>query len=392
MAYNKLITLVMVNLTICCFCSLLCAEEAHGGPHLEKNFAIIRLKRMEASIKAVQSGRTKTQVSGGVAPLTRYRTTIAVTIGIGTPLSKDKWTQGSDLIWFQCAPCTQCSIGSKFLPEFSSTYRRLPCSSSLCSTLGNSTCAPDCQYSHIYSQNWSMQGDLSYETFTMADTTEAAHSFGGVAFGCSHGIQGDGVKYNDATIISVEGISVGNVSLNIPRATFDIQANGSGGFIIDSGTPYTVLPHAAFTAVASVFDSILALPRTNESQDGLSLCYSSYYDGYVPHLNMTFHMRGADYVIEGKRNFIKFSGYQHPSVVCLAMLEMDEASVAGVPAVLGSFQQQDYHILYDNANQRLSFTLTRCRSLYMSSYPSYQQSKAPILRIHAVLLLLLITL
>ncbi|GLJ56979.1 hypothetical protein SUGI_1279280 [Cryptomeria japonica] len=202
-------------------------------------------------------------------------------------------------------------------------------------------------------------------------------------------------KLNGYYHLSVEGITLGNVSLNIPRGSFDIQANESGGFIIDSGTHYTVLPHAAFTAVVSVLDSVLWLPRANDSKAGLSVCYSSPYYDYIPDVNMTFHMLGADYVVDGEHNFVQYResgptkiGY----LLCLAMLDMDEASVAGVPTVLGSFQQQDYHILYDNAKQRLSFTPTLCRSLYMSSYPSYLQSKVPvpILGCHILLPLLLL--
>ncbi|GLJ56970.1 hypothetical protein SUGI_1401510 [Cryptomeria japonica] len=456
--HNKVMTLVVVSITICCFFNLLCAEEARGVSHLERNSAIARLKRMEASIKAVQSGRTQTRLGGAVAPVIRLPKTHVVNIGIGTPPKnfQGQVDTGSDLIWLQCDLFNRSNwyYPPPFYPEHSSTYRRVPCSSSLCSALANSTCASDCQYSHIYSESWSTQEELSFETFTMADTTGAAHFFGGIAFGCSHVVQEDvleeangvlglgrgqlslisqigeskfsyclpfeyngspfqdtdsfstpllfgsaaefngiGVqstmvinntvlpKLNSYYYLSVEGISLGNVSLNISRGMFDIQANGSGGFIIDSGIHFTVLPHAAFTAVASVLDSVLGLPRANDSKHGLSVCYSSPYYDYVPDLNMTFHMLGADYVVEGKHNFVQYmeSGpTKIGNLLCLAMLDMDEASVAGVPAVLGSFQQQDYHILYDNANQRLSFTPTRCSSLSMSPNPSYLQSKAPI--------------
>ncbi|GLJ19690.1 hypothetical protein SUGI_0356670 [Cryptomeria japonica] len=196
-------------------------------------------------------------------------------------------------------------------------------------------------------------------------------------------------KLNSYYYISLEGISVGNVSLNISQGMFDIQADGSGGFIIDCVTRYTILPHAAFTAVVSVLDSILGLPRAIDFPDGFGLCYSIDNYDYVPHVNMTFHMAGADYLIEARQNFFKLDGEDNSLLLCLAMLDMDEVSVAGAPAVLGSFQQQDYHILYDNANQRLSFTPTSCRSLYMSPDPSYVQSKAPILSLHALPVLLL---
>ncbi|GLJ19691.1 hypothetical protein SUGI_0356680 [Cryptomeria japonica] len=145
MASNNVIAMVVVSLTFCCFCSLLCAEEVHGGPHLERNSSIGRLKRMEASIKAVQT-----------------------------------------------------HVGD------SSTYERVPCSSSFCSALGNSTCAPDCRYSHLYSQSWITRGDLSFETFNVGN-----HSFGGVAFGCSNETYGDGLVIADGVL----GLGRGKLSL-----------------------------------------------------------------------------------------------------------------------------------------------------------------------------------
>ncbi|GLJ56972.1 hypothetical protein SUGI_1401590 [Cryptomeria japonica] len=106
---------------------------------------------------------------------------------------------------------------------------------------------------------------------------------------------------------------------------------------------------------------------------------------------MTFHMGGgADYVIEGKQNFITYTDVD-PSVVCLAVLDMGDASVEGVPAVLGNFQQQNYHILYDNGNETLSFVPTNCRRLINGPlfYPEYTQSKAPTLSCHGLSLVIL---
>lgn len=54
--------------------------------------------------------------------------------------------------------------------------------------------------------------------------------------------------------ISVKGISVGTTLANIPKGTFDIREDGSGGFIIDSGTTLTYLSPTAFDAVAKVLN------------------------------------------------------------------------------------------------------------------------------------------
>ncbi|KAH9288580.1 hypothetical protein KI387_032697, partial [Taxus chinensis] len=107
--------------------------------------------------------------------------------------------------------------------------------------------------------------------------------------------------------LSVEGMSVGNSRANIPEGTFDIKGDGNGGFIIDSGSTYTILPRAAFTAVAQLLDSAIGLPRAQDSD--FSLCYQLPSGGSlstdkltVP--DITFHFSGgADYVVRGDYSF-----------------------------------------------------------------------------------------
>ena len=41
--------------------------------------------------------------------------------------------------------------------------------------------------------------------------------------------------------VTLEGISVGNTKVPIPQGTFDVTPDGDGGFVVDSGIPYTYL-------------------------------------------------------------------------------------------------------------------------------------------------------
>lgn len=50
----------------------------------------------------------------------------------------------------------------------------------------------------------------------------------------------------------VTGITVNGKKVNYPAGTFDIDASGSGGFILDSGTTLTYLETAAFGPVVEV--------------------------------------------------------------------------------------------------------------------------------------------
>jgi hypothetical protein len=52
--------------------------------------------------------------------------------------------------------------------------------------------------------------------------------------------------------VNVTGISVGDVLLNIPADFFNINPDGSGGIIFDSGTTFTLLIGVAYDAVLQV--------------------------------------------------------------------------------------------------------------------------------------------
>ncbi|XP_059073830.1 aspartic proteinase nepenthesin-2-like [Cryptomeria japonica] len=176
---------------------------------------------------------------------------------------------------------------------------------------------------------------------------------------------------NTLYYISVMSIGVGQKMVFVPKGTFDIQQDGSGGFIIDSGSAVSYLTPAAFTGVAKAIDSVVKWDRADGSDYGFSLCYhvpqGNDSNGF-PDISFIFE-GGAEYVVDQKYNFRlvnKTSG-----LVCVLILEMDEAMAAASPSILGNYHQQNYHILYDNDNQMLSFVRASCASL---SQPAFDQT------------------
>ena len=91
---------------------------------------------------------------------------------VGTPLVPILGiaNMGSDLIWLQYKPCTECSnqIAPLFYPEMSTTYKSVSCTSSQCESLAKISCSNDgtsCQYSISYGDGSSFsKGDLSMDT------------------------------------------------------------------------------------------------------------------------------------------------------------------------------------------------------------------------------------
>ncbi|XP_062075194.1 aspartic proteinase CDR1-like [Humulus lupulus] len=93
---------------------------------------------------------------------------------------------GSDLIWTQCKPCTECfkQTPTLFDPDKSSTYHNIPCAAKPCTELYQATCSSEhdtCEYSYSYGDRSYTKGNLAAETFTVGET-----SLPKVVFGCGH--------------------------------------------------------------------------------------------------------------------------------------------------------------------------------------------------------------
>lgn len=73
--------------------------------------------------------------------------------------------------------------------------------------------------------------------------------------------------------VNLLGITVGRTRLRIPRGTFELQKDGSGGIIIDSGTSFTNLDSRAYDVLAKRFTRELKLPRMQVPETGLDLCF-----------------------------------------------------------------------------------------------------------------------
>ncbi|GLJ18897.1 hypothetical protein SUGI_0337660 [Cryptomeria japonica] len=154
----------------------------------------------------------------------------------------------------------------------------------------------------------------------------------------------------------------------------DIQEDGSGGFIIDSGSAFSYLIPEAFTLVAEAVDLALGWDRADGSDYGFSLCYQ------IPQGNTTYvfpditfiFSRNVPYVVDQKYNFRLVD--EKRGLVCMLILEIEETSAVKSPSILGSYQQQNYHILYDIGNYTLSFAPTTCADLLQ---PAFDQSFLP---------------
>ncbi|XP_057873485.2 aspartic proteinase nepenthesin-2-like [Cryptomeria japonica] len=375
-----------------------------------------RMNMIEAFVKQRIAGRLDIET-----PIHLGDYEYLMTVAVGTPPVNFEASldTGSDLIWTQCMPCKECHNQSTpiFDPSKSSTYSTIPCSNSLCGALelSKTGCNPDCTYNYGYGDASYTAGELAHESFSIGSGNNSLVT--SIAFGCSHDtfgnfsqdggliglgrgplslisqlgskvdnkfsyclysitdspsqtsplIFGDTASLTGAKTIQfiknsfnpsfwyipLTGITLNGKAVKIPPGTFDVKSNGVGGMIIDSGTSLTYLTEDAYYPVREAIASAIDLTPTDGSSVELDLCYNT--SGQVTLASLTFNFQGGvDYELPVDNLFIQLPG----NLLCLAMNESGDAL-----SILGNIQQQNFHILYDNAQNSLSFKPTKCDSL-----------------------------
>ncbi|XP_021895412.1 aspartic proteinase CDR1-like [Carica papaya] len=120
---------------------------------------------------------------------------------------------GSDLVWTQCKPCTDCyeQESPLFDPKSSSTYRDLSCSSTQCSVLEGTGCTESklCEYEMSYGDRSHTQGNLAVDTVTLSSTNGRPVALPKTIIGCGHDNGGTFDKKGSGII----GLGGGSVSL-----------------------------------------------------------------------------------------------------------------------------------------------------------------------------------
>ncbi|MFQ6650002.1 hypothetical protein Gotur_023426 [Gossypium turneri] len=128
---------------------------------------------------------------------------------------------GSDLIWTQCKPCSQCfpQNAPLFDPTASSTYKKFSCRTSQCGDVEGTSCSSNgsCQYSVSYGDGSYSKGEVVADTLTLDSTTGSPVVVPNVIMGCGHDNDGSfdentsgiiGLGGGDSSLISQLGTTV----------------------------------------------------------------------------------------------------------------------------------------------------------------------------------------
>lgn len=380
-----------------------------------------RLQRLsEMALAATSDSPVESPIHAGTGEF-------LMSLAIGTPPEAFSAIidTGSDLIWTQCKPCTQCYDQPTpiFDPTKSTSFSKISCHSELCDALPSSTCGTDgCQYLYQYGDYSMTEGVMATETFTFVDTDKKRVSIPKIGFGCGNDNEGDGFNQGGGLVglgrgplslvsqlkepkfsycltsideaktstlllgslasengtqkttkrttplirnpsqpsfyyLSLEGISVGNSRLSIDKSTFELQDDGSGGSIIDSGTTITYIDGKVFDLLKKEFISQTKLPVDDSGSSGLDLCFtlpSDTTEVEVPKL--VFHFKGADLDLPGQNYMVADSS---SGLLCLAMGSSGSSGMS----IFGNIQQQNFLVIHDLAKETLSFIPTQCDQL-----------------------------
>ncbi|XP_026385015.1 aspartic proteinase CDR1-like [Papaver somniferum] len=157
--------------------------------------------------------------------------------------------------------------------------------------------------------------------------------------------------------LNLEDISVGNTRIRFPRGTFELNSQGTGGCIIDSGTPISIMYRGHFNKVANLVKAHfngLGVEYVGKRYS-FEVCFrlpGKFDTAKFP--SLTLHFQSANFVISDyKANFVTLDF----ETVCLGIFPKDEYTT---PFLLGALQQVNKRILYNVMDQSLSFTDEYC--------------------------------
>uniref|UniRef100_A0A0E0P7E2 Peptidase A1 domain-containing protein n=1 Tax=Oryza rufipogon TaxID=4529 RepID=A0A0E0P7E2_ORYRU len=352
-------------------------------------------------------------------PTTEY----LVHLAAGTPPQEVQLTldTGSDIAWTQCKRCPASACFNQTLPLFDPSASSESETTPPCGGGGNDATSRACNYSISYGDGSVTRGELGREVFTFASGAGEGSSAAvpGLVFGCGHanrgvftsnetGIAGFGrgslslpsqLKVGNFShcFTTITGSKTSAVLLGLPANLYS-NGRGRGAAVVqitplthnsrhptlyylslkgitvggsyrcrstprssNSGTSITSLPPRTYRAVREEFAAQVKLPVVPGNATDPFTCFSAPLRGPKPDVpTMALHFEGATMRLPQENYVFEVvdddDAGNSSRIICLAVIE-------GGEIILGNFQQQNMHVLYDLQNSKLSFVPAQCDQL-----------------------------
>ncbi|XP_027344178.1 aspartic proteinase nepenthesin-2-like [Abrus precatorius] len=154
--------------------------------------------------------------------------------------------------------------------------------------------------------------------------------------------------------VQIKSIMVGGEVLKIPKETWHLSSEGAGGTIIDSGTTLTYFAEPAYDIIKEAFMKKIKGYPLVETFPPLKPCYnvSGVEKMELPEFGILFE-DGAVWDFPVENYFIQI---EPEDIVCLAILGTPRSALS----IIGNYQQQNFHILYDMKKSRLGYAPMKC--------------------------------
>lgn len=172
---------------------------------------------------------------------------------------------------------------------------------------------------------------------------------------------------SDYYYINLRKITVGGQKVHVSYQQLVPDANGNGGTIVDSGTTFTYMNPAVWTAVANSFlMQVKNYGRDSkvESLTGLKPCFDVTADTALAMPDLKLHFKGGVAMTLPLENYFFSVDDVNRSVVCLAVVSdnsvLGPELTAGPAVILGNFFMQNYRVEFDLTNKRFGFRQESC--------------------------------
>jgi hypothetical protein len=154
--------------------------------------------------------------------------------------------------------------------------------------------------------------------------------------------------------VQIKSIMVGGEVLNIPESTWNMTSDGVGGTIVDSGTTLSYFTEPAYQIIKDAFAKKVKGYPIVQDFPILDPCYnvSGVEKIDLPDFGILF-ADGAVWNFPVENYFIRLDPEE---VVCLAILGTPRSALS----IIGNYQQQNFHVLYDTKKSRLGYAPMNC--------------------------------